>query len=94
MKMARSITERLQALKERGASIYLRNMLLIDLSLNPHLLANDMYVCQVLANEPVFDSSRINEEARRHRIRGLITEYSKVIAPFKSLPGEKITEEK
>ena len=84
-RLASSLVDRVAFLKEKGAGVFLRNMMLIDLSLNPHVLKNDFYVCSVLSLPVVFDGDRIHAEAQKFRVAGLVTEWANLIGPFKAL---------
>jgi len=68
-----------------GRKVFIRNLLLIDLSLNPELLKNDLYVQRVLVNRPKFNKAQIKAMAKKHKIAGLVGEYDRVIVPFKLL---------
>lgn len=72
-------------LKTVDKQIYYRNMLLIDLSLNPRLLANKMYVQRIMFSEPKFDDQAINELTEKYKVTGLLTEYADLVYPFKKL---------
>lgn len=72
-------------LVERGKSPFYRNLLLIDLSLCPDLLANRVYVMKGLVKPIVFDKTEIFKIANAHKVNGLIQEYDKIVLPFKKL---------
>lgn len=82
-KMARSMKLRREFLEDKGRGIFLRNMLLMDLSLNPNLLANDVYVSNKFCEDPMFDKALISEAARKYKVKGLMTEYSRSVTPLK-----------
>lgn len=84
-KMARNIPKREAFLGDHDRKVFIRNLLLIDLSLNPELLKNDLYVQRVLVQERRFDKEQIRAMAKKHKISGLIGEYDRVIVPFKLL---------
>jgi 5'-3' exonuclease len=74
-----------QFLEEKGASTYRRNLLLIDLSLCPRLLANKLYVQKKLAEPVNFDKEAILELAKQHKISGLLTDFVVLAHPFLQL---------
>ena len=71
--------------KGDGRQRFIRNLLLIDLALNPELLKNNLYVQRVLVEKPKFCKEQIRALARKHKISGLIGEYDRIIVPFKFL---------
>ena len=84
-KMARNLIEREEFLDEHDRKVFIRNLLLVDLSLNPELLKNDLYISRVLSQVPKFDKDEVKAMARKHKISGLIGEYDRIIVPFKLL---------
>ncbi len=92
-KLAASLTDRHQFLIERGAKLFIRNLLLIDLSLCPDLLKNILYVQDALTVVPKFDKEMIFSEAKKHQVNGLVADYSRSVLPFK-LMLESTEEEK
>lgn len=84
-KMARSITERCAFLAREGYAKFLRNMLLIDLSLCPKLLANIVYVQEQYARQVPYDSDAAMDVARRYGLKCLLAEYSRTVSPFKAI---------
>jgi DNA polymerase-1 len=72
-------------LNSSGSNIYYRNLLLIDLSLNPKLLHNRIYVQKLLATPTNFDTSKINDLIRKYKINGLLQEFADLVMPFKKL---------
>jgi 5'-3' exonuclease len=82
-KLARDLIERENFLKEHDRTIFIRNLLLIDLALNPGLLKNDLYIQRVLANKSEFNKEQIVAMAKKHKVSGLIGEYDRIIMPFK-----------
>lgn len=84
-KMARSITERCAFLAKEGYGKFLRNMLLIDLSLCPKLLANIVYVQEQYARAVPYDSDAAVDIARKHGLKCLLAEYSRTVSPFKTI---------
>jgi len=69
----------------KGRDIYHRNLLLTDLSLCPKILANRLYVQKVMAQDVIFDKSKIAELILKYKILGLDSEYANLIPPFNKL---------
>lgn len=69
----------------RGDKEFRRNLALIDLSMNPSRISNEMYVYQKLAEPIVFDKGAIVKKIQEHKISGLATDYSRIVVPFKRL---------
>lgn len=66
-------------------STYIRNLLLVDLSLCPKLIHNKLY-CQKNLQKPVeFNSVEINNLIKKYKVNGLMQEYADLINPFKKL---------
>ena len=84
-KLARSISDRNEFLAQNGRRKFIRNLLLIDLSLCPDLLKNDLYVEKVLSDGVVFDKQKLMSEAKRHKVSGFATEFTRIAVPFKLL---------
>ena len=84
-KRAEKISTDLQLRKEffekKGDDIFLRNRLLIDLSLCPDTSKNIEYILQVLADKVEFNDSKVKKLV--YKVRGLLVEYNNTISPFK-----------
>jgi len=74
-----------QYLKVKGARIFYRNLLLIDLSLCPKVLPNQVYVHKRLSESVNFCKDTINKLIMEHKVNGLFQEWHDLIPPFKSL---------
>jgi DNA polymerase-1 len=74
-----------QFLESAGSATYYKNLLLIDLSLNPKLLHNRLYVQKVISTSVNFDSTAINKIIHKYKINGLLQEYADLVLPFKKL---------
>ena len=97
VRLARCLNDRLEFLRaerpiykarqsdESGPSIFIRNLLLVDLSLCPDLLKNQLYVQHILGYKPVFDKSQAMELAHHHKVNGLMTEFDRSAGRFKYL---------
>ena len=72
-------------LSENDNFIFRRNIALIDLSLCPHRIHNDLCVLKNLSEEIIFDKSAIFEVSKELKVRGIMSEYGDVISPFKRL---------
>lgn len=68
-----------------GSEIYYRNLLLIDLSLNPKLLHNKIYIQKKLADPIQFCGKTINESITKYKVHGLLQEYADLVMPYKKL---------
>jgi 5'-3' exonuclease len=90
-KLARCLSKRHDFLRDKGRSVFIRNTLLVDLSLCPHLLKNELYVHRVLATDLKYDKKQIQELSLQHRVSGLVEEYQRIVLPFKVLtsPAQK-----
>lgn len=76
-------------LKSKGSAIYYRNLLLIDLSFCPRILANTVYVERQLAKPVKFSNDKINELIEKYKIYSLHTEQSNLVMPFKHFVDEQ-----
>tara|TARA_R110000751_G_scaffold6623_4_gene28178 strand:+ start:147 stop:1100 length:954 start_codon:yes stop_codon:yes gene_type:complete len=65
--------------------IFSRNLLLIDLSLNPKLLHNKRYVLKQLSKPVSFNKDKINSLIMEHKVNGLLQEYNDLVMPFAKL---------
>lgn len=65
--------------------IFYRNLLLIDLSLNPKLLANKMYVQKKMCEPVSFCGDTLKGLVTKHKVNGLLTEYVDLVPRFKKL---------
>ncbi len=72
-------------LELRGREIYHRNLLLIDLSVNPRLLANKLYVQRRMCKPVNFSRILINDLIQVHKVDGLLQEYADLVLPFQNL---------
>ncbi len=72
-------------LKSSGPATYYRNMLLIDLSLNPKLLHNKVYVQRQLSKSVNFNAAEISNLINKHKVNGLLQEYADLVLPFQNL---------
>lgn len=66
----------------QGRDLFIRNLLLIDLSLNPHLLSNKLHVCKVLSKPIEFNKGELYTLISKYKIAGLMSEFDDLISPF------------
>ncbi len=85
----KALLEDLTALREflriKGAEIYHRNLLLIDLSFCPRVLANTVYVQQQFSKPVKYSKDDINRLIMVHKVNGLQAEFPNLVLPFKNL---------
>ena len=72
-------------LDTNGRRLFQRNMLLIDLSLCPKLLANRIYIQKVMSRAVHFDKDAIDQLINKYKVVGFQTEYVDLTIPFMSL---------
>lgn len=72
-------------LQLKGRDIYIRNLLLTDLSLCPKLMANKIYIQQVMSENLQFDKEIVSEIVKKYKILGFSSEYSNIIPLFMKL---------
>ena len=65
--------------------VFYRNLLLIDLSANPRLLANKIYFQSNYCKPTQFDDTKINELIKQYHVNGMLSEYADIIPHFKAL---------
>lgn len=83
--IANNYCELAKFLEDKGADVFLMNMLLIDLSLNPKLMSNQLYVIRQLAKPLVFDKDKINKLIMEHKVNGMLQEFNDLVLPFSNL---------
>jgi 5'-3' exonuclease len=72
-------------LKDKGPAIFYRNLLLIDLSLCPRLLKNQVTVQRRLSEQTCYDKAEINRLILKHKVQGLMQEFANLVQPFKNM---------
>lgn len=80
-RLAKSIDDLNSFLDKRGPSIYIRNRLLVDLSMCPNLMKNILYVQRAMSSKTEFNRAAIYDMARH--IPRLAEEYDRAASPFK-----------
>ena len=61
------------------------NMALIDLSMNPARVNNELYVARILAEKVEYDKGGIKKAIIQHKVKGLMADFNRIIAPFQNL---------
>lgn len=69
----------------QGRELFMRNLLLIDLSLNPGLLANKLYINKVMSRPIKYDLNEIYKLISKYKIAGLMNDLSELISPYSRL---------
>jgi 5'-3' exonuclease len=72
-------------LADAGNKTLMRNMLLVDLSLNPRLMINKFYVQRKVLDPVEFDSNQIKHLMNKYKISGLMQNYNNLVLPFQKL---------
>lgn len=62
-----------------------RNLALIDLSMNPAVVSNMIYMLREMAKPTVFDGQEANKLAIQHKVIGFMSEWTRVALAFKRL---------
>jgi 5'-3' exonuclease len=68
-----------------GDERFKRNLLLIDLSLCPHLLENMMHISRRQFKPVKFDLKTIRDLISKYKLRGVTADISRYVGPFKKL---------
>lgn len=87
IRLTKAMEDRHKFFKQRGKAIFLRNMLLIDLSLCPYVPTNSLYIEEQLLTEPVYDKQAATTVAREHKVTGFVQESTNICPVFKALGG-------
>lgn len=69
----------------RGDQEFRRNLALIDLSLNPARLSNELYILRTMSQDVVFDKAQINAKVMELKVHGLNADFPRTVLPFKQL---------
>lgn len=78
-------TKLLEFLESVDKRKFKRNLALIDLSLNPHALSNQLYVMDIMSKSVIFDRGKIQDFSVKHHANGMMSEYTRVAVAFKHL---------
>ena len=68
-----------------GDTKFRRNLALVDLSMNPSRMSNELYILRMMAKDVCFDKAKINEISMQHKVVGLMSEYAKFAILLKEL---------
>lgn len=68
-----------------GDKKFKQNLLMIDLSLCPHLLDNMMHISRRQFKPVKFDLNQIRSLISKYKLRGVTADISRYVAPFKAL---------
>lgn len=86
LKYAQNPLELNKLFSEKGPDVYKTNRKLIDLSMCPGFIDNMVYIISQMSSETKFDKKLIIELLyRKHKIRGIMSEFKTVISPFKMI---------
>lgn len=69
----------------KGKEIFKRNLLLTDLTLNPKMLNNKMYVLREAASDIKYDKKAVLDVANKYNIHAIMSEFADLIYPFEKL---------
>lgn len=84
-RLARSLEDRERFLRERGSSLFVRNMILVDLSLCPDLLKNLLFISRALLQPVGWDKDVLLSLAHEYVLTGLVSELSRLALSCKLL---------
>ena len=68
-----------------GDERFKENLRLVDLSLNPYLLDNMMYISSRQFQKIRFDLNQVRRLISKYKLRGMTADISRYISPFKKL---------
>lgn len=71
-------------MEERGKETMVRNLKLIDLSMSPYTLQNQIYVGKALAAKVQYDKAELTRLAAHHKL-GMVYDMAELTAPFRNL---------
>lgn len=77
-------------LQTKGSRLYYQNLLLIDLSLCPRLLANRKYVWSTMQKPITWDKKKIDELIGKYKVMGFMSEETDLLPPFLRLSPSQI----
>jgi 5'-3' exonuclease len=82
-KLSISSSDKIDTLLKRGYDIYIRNRLLIDMSLCPYVLENMSFILESFRTTSKYDGKGFVKKIMDLKIKGMASEAGKVIASFK-----------
>lgn len=80
-----SFEKRKEFLSQNDPMIFVKNLMLVDLSYNPWLLQNDYYVATQMADKPVYNAGMIKQLASDNGYSGMDSILDKLYMPFKRM---------
>jgi len=83
--LARNSKALIEFLDKHGDAKFKQNIMLIDISINPNRINNELYIRREMNKSIKYDRSIIMRKAMELKITGLGTEYSSIVQPFKSM---------
>jgi len=72
-------------IETHGRRLFQRNMLLIDLSLCPRLLANRIYIQKVMSRKVNYVKGEVDRLINKYKVVGFQSEYTDLTIPFMNL---------
>jgi hypothetical protein len=90
--LARNPAELRKFLRVCGDKIFKLNLALVDISLNPASLNNQMHVLEALAAPVSFDKAKVMALATEHKVTGLMARFSEIVLPFKKIIPPSVEE--
>lgn len=83
--LADNLGKLVEFLDVTGDQKFKRNMALIDMSLNPMRLNNELYLIRAMQQLICFDKTAIQDAINKYKILGLMADYTRLMLPFKNL---------
>jgi len=84
-KLAESIIDTHAFVEATDREMFVLNTMLIDLSLCPYLLANQLYVTKTMIKLVAYNNQAAIALIGKHKLTGLLAEWSKIAMSFKSI---------
>jgi len=84
-KLSTESTEKVSFLLETGYDIYIRNRLLIDLSLSPFVLENMSFIINSFKGTQSYDAKAFITKLMELKIKGMSSEAGKIVTSFGAL---------
>jgi len=84
-KLSMDATEKISFLLGIGYDVYIRNRLLIDLSLSPYVLENMSYIINSFKDQPKYDAKEFIKKIMELKIKGMSADAGRIVASFGAL---------
>lgn len=84
-KIVHDVSRRKKLFNDMGKVTYMRNKILVDLSLCPKLARNILYVLETMLKDTEYNNSMIMNIIQKYKVKGLSGEIKRTILPFKFL---------